>query len=167
MAARAGLSVSELNAEMTVETAMVTANWRKNWPVMPLMNAHGTNTAHSTRATAIDRPGHLVHRLARGLARRQPVLEPALDVLDDDDGVVDDDADGQHQAEQRQVVQLKPSAAMTAKVPTMATGTAISGISAARQFCRNTSTTMATRMTASRSVLKTSLIDSRMNGVVS
>ena len=44
--------VMALMAEMTVETAMVTANWRKNWPVMPLMNAHGTNTAHSTRATA-------------------------------------------------------------------------------------------------------------------
>ena len=56
---------------------------------------------------------------------------------------------------------------MTAKVPTMATGTAISGMRADRQFCRNTSTTMATRMTASRSVLKTSLIDSLMNGVVS
>ncbi len=35
----------------------------------------------------------------------------------------------------------KPSAAMTAKVPTMATGTAISGMMAARQFCRNTSIT--------------------------
>ena len=34
-AARAGLSVSELNAEITVETAIVRANWRKNWPVMP------------------------------------------------------------------------------------------------------------------------------------
>ena len=38
---------------------------------------------------------------------------------------------------------LKPSAAMTAKVPTMATGTATSGMSTARQFCRNTSTTTA------------------------
>ena len=56
---------------------------------------------------------------------------------------------------------------MTAKVPTMATGTATSGMSADRQFCRNSSTTTATRMTASRSVLNTSSIDSRMNGVVS
>ena len=62
---------------------------------------------------------------------------------------------------------LKPSAAMTAKVPTMATGTAISGISAARQFCRNTSTTIATSATASSSVRTTSSTDSRMNGVVS
>src|SRR6516162_9056789 len=56
IAASAGLSVSELNAEITVETAMVTANWRKNCPVMPLMNAHGTNTADSTSATAITGP---------------------------------------------------------------------------------------------------------------
>ena len=56
---------------------------------------------------------------------------------------------------------------MTAKVPTMATGTATSGMSVARQFCRNTSTTMATRIIASRSVLPTSTIDSWMNGVVS
>ncbi len=58
-------------------------------------------------------------------------------------------------------------AAMTAKVPTMATGTATSGMIADRQFCRNTSTTMATRTTASISVRMTSLIDSWMNGVMS
>ena len=55
-AASAGLSVSELNAEITVDTAMVSANCRKNWPVMPVMNAHGTNTALSTRPTAITGP---------------------------------------------------------------------------------------------------------------
>ena len=36
---------------------------------------------------------------------RQPVRDIALDVLDHDDGVVDDDADRQHKSEQRQVVQ--------------------------------------------------------------
>ena len=49
----------------------------------------------------------------------------------------------------------------------MATGTATSGMMADRQFCRNKSTTKATSITASRRVLKTSLIDSVMNGVVS
>ena len=62
---------------------------------------------------------------------------------------------------------VKPMAAMTANVPTMATGTAMSGISVERQFCKKISTTMATRMMASRSVLNTSRIDSLMNGVVS
>ena len=62
---------------------------------------------------------------------------------------------------------LKPMAAMTANVPMIATGTAISGMTAERQFCRNSSTTTATRITASRRVLKTSLIDSLIKGVVS
>ena len=45
-----------LMAEITVETEIVTANCRKNRPVMPPMNAQGTNTAHSTRATAMIGP---------------------------------------------------------------------------------------------------------------
>ncbi len=60
-----------------------------------------------------------------------------------------------------------PSAAMTAKVPMMATGTAMSGISAERQFWRKSRTTMATSTTASCNVLNTSATDSVMNGVVS
>ena len=52
-----------------------------------------------------DRSGHLVHRLDRGVARRQLVLaHVALDVLQHDDRVVDDDADREHHAEQRQRV---------------------------------------------------------------
>ena len=35
------------------------------------------------------------------------MFQVMLDGLDDDDGVVDDDADRQHQAEQRQVVQAE------------------------------------------------------------
>ena len=62
---------------------------------------------------------------------------------------------------------VKPKAAMAAKVPTIATGTAMSGIIVARQFCKNTSTTTPTSTTASRRVFTTSLTDSPMNGVVS
>ncbi len=58
---------------MTVEAAMVRANCLKNWPLMPAMNAVGTNTAHSTRAMAMTGPGHFVHRLARGLAGVRPM----------------------------------------------------------------------------------------------
>jgi len=47
---------------------------------------------------------------------------------------------------------LYPNIASAANVPTMDTGTAISGISDERQFCRKTTTTMATRMIASMSV---------------
>ena len=52
MAASAGDSVSELKAEMSVEKAIVSANWRKNCPVSPLMKAIGTKTAHSSSAIA-------------------------------------------------------------------------------------------------------------------
>ena len=104
--------------------------------------------------------------IARIVASRgeSPCSMWCCDRLDDDDGVVHHDADRQHQAEQREVVELNPAAAMAAKVPMMATGTATSGMIADRQFCRNRSTTMATRMIASRSDLNTSSIDSRMNG---
>ncbi len=56
---------------------------------------------------------------------------------------------------------------MTAKVPISDTGTSIIGRIIAFQSWRNKSTTMATRITASRSVAKTSSTDSRMKGVVS
>ena len=129
---------------------------------MPQMNAHGTNTALSTRPTAITGPETC--SIARIVASRgdSPVLDVVLDRLDDHDGVVDDNADGQHQAEQRQVVQTEAEQHMAANVPTMATGTATSGMIADRQFCKNSSTTTATRMIASRSVLNTSRIDSRV-----
>ena len=47
---------------------------------------------------------HFLHRLEGGVARRQPLLDVMLDRLDDDDGVVDHEADGQHEAEERQRV---------------------------------------------------------------
>jgi len=50
----AGLSVNELKVEISVETAMVSAKLPEETPpVMPLMKAHGTNTALSTQPTAI------------------------------------------------------------------------------------------------------------------
>ena len=154
-------------AEMIVETAIVTANWRKNWPRDPAQEAARHEHRAEHQRDGQDRAGDLLHRLDRGRPRVQAGRDQPLDVLQHDDGVVDHDADGQHQAEQRQVVELKPIAAMTAKVPISETGTSIIGRIMAFQSCRNTSTTMPTRITASRRVLKTSLTDSRMNGVVS
>ena len=47
-----------------------------------------------------DGAGDLPHCLVGGVSRRQPGLDVALDVLDHDDSVVDDDADREHQTEQ-------------------------------------------------------------------
>ena len=71
---------------------------------MPGMKAVGMNTAARMSAMATTGAGHLLHRLERGVLGRQPVLDVMLDRLDDDDGVVDDEADGEHQAEERERV---------------------------------------------------------------
>ncbi|MNJ30299.1 hypothetical protein D3C77_248970 [compost metagenome] len=57
------------------------------------------------RSDRDDRTGHLVHRTPCGLGRWLAVLDVALDVLDDDDRIVDDDTDRKHQAKQRQGVE--------------------------------------------------------------
>src|SRR5215475_6947493 len=51
------------------------------------------------------RPADFVHRPMGCLQGRHAVAHVALDIFDDDDRVVDDDADRQHEAEQRQVVE--------------------------------------------------------------
>ena len=92
---------------MIVEMAIVRANCRKNCPVMPLMKAHGTKTALRTSPTAITGPETCSMALIVASRGASPVLDVVLDRLDDHDGVVDHDADGQHQAEQRQVVEAE------------------------------------------------------------
>ena len=165
--ARDGVMVMALMAEMTVETAIVTANWRKNWPVMPLMNAHGTNTAHSTRPTAMIGPVTSSIALMVAVRASRPLAIMPLDVFQHDDGVVHHDADGQHQAEQRDVVQAEAQSGHDGEGADEETGTSIIGRIMARQSCRKNSTTMPTRTTASSSVCSTSSTDSRMYGVVS
>jgi hypothetical protein len=59
----------------------------------------------------------------------------------------------------------KPKRCSTAKVPTIETGTAASGMIEARQVCRNRITTRTTSATASSSVITTDLIDARTNWV--
>jgi len=61
----------------------------------------------------------------------------------------------------------KPIAAMAAKAPMIVTGTVVAGTSVARQFCRNTTITMSTRIPASNSVRYTSWIEADTNRVVS
>ena len=53
------------------------------------------------------RAGDFLHRLDRGGARIQAGGDQPLDVLQHDNGIIHDNADGQHQAKERQVVQRK------------------------------------------------------------
>ena len=71
---------------------------------MPGMNAVGMNTADEHERDADDRSGDFLHRLEGGFLGRKPMLDVMLDRFDDDDGVVDDQADGEHEAEERERV---------------------------------------------------------------
>ena len=59
----------------------------------------------------------------------------------------------------------KPNTYITAKVPTIETGTASSGMIEARQVCRNRITTSTTSAIASSSVCTTASIEARTNCV--
>ena len=100
----AGLNVSELNAEKTNEKTIVIANWLYSFPVIPGMNATGTNTAAST--SVIVTIGVVISAIAARVASSgaQAPVEVLLDVLDHDDRVVDHQADRQDQAAERQRV---------------------------------------------------------------
>ena len=167
MAAKAGLSVREFTAESTVDTAIVRANCRKNSPTIPEINAQGTNTAHSTRATPITGP--VTSCMARNAASRGDspcsIQRSTFSTTTIASSTTMPIASTSPNRER--LLRLNPSPAINANVPTIATGTATSGMSVARQFCKKTSTTSATRMIASRSVFKTSAFDSSINGDVS
>ena len=59
----------------------------------------------------------------------------------------------------------KPTVYMPTSVPSSAEGTTSVGMSVARKLCRNTSITRNTSATASQSVISTSWIATRMNGI--
>ncbi len=63
------------------------------------------------------------------------------------------------------LLRLKPKAASVAKEPISETGMAMIGISAARQLCRNRSTTTATSSTASNRVCSTASMEAAMYSV--
>ena len=164
---RAGVSVSELNALSSVLTAMVMANCWKNWPVMPGMNALGTNTAAST--SEIPRMALPTSDIAARVASRGSIPFARFASTASTTTIASSTTMPMASTMPNRVSVLSenPTASITASVPTSATGTASIGISAARQFWRNTMTTMNTRTNASTSVWTTASIDSCTNPVVS
>src|ERR1700750_1890681 len=99
-----GVVVSETTSEIAMATLSVTANSRKRRPTMPPIKRIGMNTAMSE--VLIEKTVKPISRAPRSAASSgripasrgpDPRLEVGRDVLDDDDGVVDDEAgrDGQ------------------------------------------------------------------------
>ena len=95
--------MSELSAEIAVETAMVSANWRKNVPVIPDEGGRNKYRAKYQR----DRnqgSTNFGHRLARCVARTQTIFNMMFDCLDNHYGVVDHDANGEDDSEKGKLI---------------------------------------------------------------
>ena len=166
-AASAGLRVSALNAEMSTDTAMVTANCWYICPVIPGMNAVGTNTAARMSAMATTgpdtcsmafnaasrggSPSSMWRSTASTTTMASSTTRPMASTRPKSDSVLIEN----------------PRSGKTMNEPTRATGTASSGISVARKPCRNTKTTMTTRIRASNRVLTISSMPTLTASVVS
>ena len=163
----AGLRVSETKQEMTVDAEIVTANWRKNCPEMPLMNADGMNTAHSVSAIASSAPP--TSSMVRCAASRGDSPSRRLRSTFSTTTIASSTTmpTASTSPNSDRLFSENPSAARIAKVPTSDTGIAMIGMIDARQVCRNRITTTTTSATASTMVTTTSCTDCAMNSVVS
>jgi hypothetical protein len=154
--------------EITIAITMVSANSLYIAPVMPLMNATGTNTAQSESTMATRAP--LTWRMALSAARRggrcsSSMIRSTFSITTIASSTTMPIA--RTSPNSVSVLMVKPSACSPRKVPMMLTGTAIIGITVARQLLRKRNTTSVTSSIASISVLTTSSIEAVMKGVVS
>src|ERR1051325_10971218 len=123
------------------------------------MNAVGTNTAHSTSAVAtIGLVTSLMARLAASTGDKpSAILRSTFSTTTMASSTTIPMASTKPNSE-RLLIE-KPSASMTANVPTSDTGTAASGMMDARQVWRNTMTTITTSSTASIKVCTTASME--------
>ena len=100
--ASSGISVSASTSEISTAAESVSDSARKNCPTTPDSRPSGANT---TTVVSVElTTGAISSAIASATARRRPVLHAAMDVLDDDDRVVDDEADGDREAAHRHEV---------------------------------------------------------------
>ena len=137
-------------------------------PVEPPKKAMGTNTADSTRAMPTRAPVIWVMDLRVASSGESPSSLISRSTFSTTTMA---SSTSKPMASTRpnmvRVLMEKPKAAMTPKVPSSTTGTAMVGIRVARKFCRNRYMTQNTRKMASISVCTTSSMDIFTNGVVS
>src|SRR5690606_32133466 len=156
------------NPEIATETAIVTANCLYICPVKPPRKATGTNTAESTSTIAISAPLTCSIALivaSRGLSPSSCMIRSTFSTTTIASSTTMPIASTKPNSVN--VLMVKPSSSIPANVPTIAIGTASSGIRVARQLCKNINTTINTNTTASSSVWTTSVIDALMKSVVS
>ena len=64
----------------------------------------GNEDGRENHSDADDRAGHFFHGFVGGFFWREPMLDVMFDGFDDNDGIVDDQADGENQSEERKSV---------------------------------------------------------------
>ncbi len=153
MAHWAGLSVSALIALMNAVAAMVSANWRYSWPVMPPRNAVGRNTAISTSVIAMTGPVTSVMAWIVASRGASPLSMwcDAFSTMTMASSTTMPIARTRPNSVSRLIE--KPRNGMNANAPMIVTGTVVAGTSSARQLWRKTRITMSTRTPASARVL--------------
>ena len=162
------MKVSELNAEIAMENAMVSENCWYSSPVVPGKNATGTNTAISTSDVAITAP--VTSPMASEAATcdrmcSSPMWRWMFSMTTIASSTTSPVASMMPNSVR--VLIEKPSSLMKANVPISDTGIVTAGISVLRQSCRNRNITSMTKMMASTSVFSTSRMDSPTKVVVS
>ena len=144
---RAGDSVSATIAEISIDTLIVTANWRNSVPDTPGMKPIGTNTDSSTREIAITGPvicamaffvAAFGSRLGSSSITRSTfsTTTMASSTTMPMPSTI---------ASREMVFSDRPNAISTAMVPIRLTGIATIGMNVARQLPRKTKTTRTTR----------------------
>jgi hypothetical protein len=141
-----------LTAEMSIVTEIVSANWRKNCPVIPPRNALGKSTELSTRVMATIGPVIscmaliVASRTGRPFSSHRSMFSSTTMASSTTMPIASTSP------KSVRLFRVKPIRVITANVPTSATTTSITGNSSAFQSWRNNRMTTATRMIASRSV---------------
>ena len=142
-----GVSVKETISETPIANAIVRPNEFMNRPDDAAHERDGEEHGHERERRREDGQADLLRGVHRGLEGHDLLLlDEAGDVLEHDDGVVDDDTDRQRQRQQREELSVKPIAYMSANVEMIDVGIAIAAMSVERRLPRKRSTTSAARI---------------------
>ena len=152
---------------MRTAIAIVTANCWLSRPWIPPMSAIGMKTAERTRA--IPTTGPETSDMALSVASRGESPSSIWCSTASTTTIASSTTSpmARTSANRERVLMEKPRKGKNAKVPTSETGTAMSGMSVARQFWRKRKTTRITRKVASAMVVRISLMPSVIGSVVS
>ncbi len=163
-----GDRVSATIVDMITDTAMVMVNWRNSCPVMPGRKLTGTNTAQSTRLiamSALPRPS-MARRVASGASRCSfSMMRSTFSTTTMASSTTMPIA--RMSPNRVSMLSEKSNTSITPNVPMSDIGTAMTGISVARQLCSDRNTTRITSSRASKKVRYTWCIDSEMYVVMS